>query len=143
MLLGCKKDRLSGETKILEGKWRWVQSVATVKNETSGAIVSIDTIQANYSSDIHEIEFLSKGKIHFIVNDAITEKARLVLGNVLSFAYPLHDCKRISFLLNNRNYFYCFVNSDTLIPSRTTVPLFDNTVYNVETKYDHYFIKVN
>lgn len=146
LLFGCKKDPLEGDTKILEGKWRWIYSEREKENVLSGNIISVDTIFANSSEDVHEIEFLSKGKIHFLENNTIVEKFRIALISFSTENCVLgSDCSRTLIALNNdeNNGFGCWVRMGRMVPSKTTLPFSSDTVSEVITRYTNFYQKVN
>lgn len=72
IILSCKKEKLTGESKILVGKWQWVYSMKvanTCNPPTYTEMLTPQTLGDNYS-----IHFIEKGKVEFTSNNQITKE---------------------------------------------------------------------
>lgn len=75
--LGCKKDRLKGDSSFLLGKWQWVYT-----NHKYGWCVG-----DNYDEELtpttegigYSVEFYKNGKMAFFENDILKKRVRIVL----------------------------------------------------------------
>ncbi|MBN4070872.1 hypothetical protein JYT72_00050 [Crocinitomix catalasitica] len=77
-LVACKKDKLEGDKSILIGKWEWTHSYYAFKQCDPPAITS--TLTPESESTNYSIEFHEKGKVDFLVNEAVQESYRVVCG---------------------------------------------------------------
>lgn len=78
--LGCKKDKLKGDSAILIGKWKWVET----RIEQSGTITGTFFINPSTEGKNFSIDFLKKGCIVYYENGSKTYRKRLVLNEFSS-----------------------------------------------------------
>lgn len=146
LMLSCKKDKLTGNYSILEGKWRWSFSVKKTYNIVS-QVETFDTLYANLYQDTYELEFIHKGKLYVKKNELTEQKWRLVFNYFVqdNICNLINDAWRFGVKLNNKEkypYNGC-VNNDTLIGSNKNLP--DNLQgyenYPYDISFEHYYTR--
>lgn len=142
----CRKDKLSGDKSILEGKWRWVFTNEGVNATNHWSNKNPQTEGKNYS-----VELLSCGKIKYFENGKEIDKKRIVIAE---FKSELHPNKAPAWYfvidLNNRKnnslqgYLYDR-NSDTLfLYGESGFPFSGLDYYGSwYTEHVNYFVREN
>ena len=144
LLVACKKDKLEGETSILEGKWKWSYSSEFIHNNFTGAN-TMNIRQASEFNDAYYIEFARKGKVKFLKNDDIEEENRVVFSIFRNENCEFINCKRFSIYLDNKenNKLTGFINQDTMGCAGQSLPLSMRTEGDLEYTYNHYYLRAN
>jgi len=142
VIIGCKKDKLEGQTSIFEGKWKWVSSLERKWNYTTDTYDYTTFPSSNYP-DEYFLEFDRKGKVKYFRNDKKEEEYRIVFDKFNEGCTALvSKCYSFRILLNNnkKNGLAGSVNQDTIRCSDTNLPL----EYQSEILYySHFYVRAN
>ncbi|MBL4861490.1 MAG: hypothetical protein JKY09_00520 [Crocinitomicaceae bacterium] len=142
ILIGCEKEKLEGNSRILEGKWKWISSHERNWNFETDTYDHTIHPSSNYS-DEYFLEFEHKGKVKFMKNNKIEKNYRTVFNRFeLGCTSLSTDCYRYHILLDNnkKNTLTGGMNKDTIVCNDTNLPL----EWQSETlTYSHTYIRVN
>jgi hypothetical protein len=112
----CKKDKLEGDTAILEGKWNWTASYL-VPNRCDVDSNWIYTLKDSVTENsTYSLEFLAKGKLIFRHNDGTVWNQRLIFESKEEVNDPTYDYRFLISLDGKTNDpMTIWVGSDSLL----------------------------
>jgi len=145
IVIGCKKDKLEGETSILEGKWKWVYSLEEKHNFLMGGSTYQD-VSASIFPDAYFMEFDRKGKVKFLKNETIEEKYRIVMSIFRDEDNcEFLNCKKFSIYLDNKDdqELTGYMNQDTIHCAGQPLPLSTYSAGSYRYSYSHYYLRAN
>jgi hypothetical protein len=134
----CKKDKLEGGKEILIGKWKWVYSTRSVRDNCDNPPVI--TILTPMSEGIdYSIDFKERGCVTFYKNQKKIEKYRIVFTGWHPDLYIPGE-HYFGIYLNNKseNNFSASIKSDSLI-ERGFFPY--KEIEGSCTSYANYFVR--
>ncbi|MBL4861491.1 MAG: hypothetical protein JKY09_00525 [Crocinitomicaceae bacterium] len=142
-LASCKKEKLEGNSRILEGKWKWSYSLHRHWNFATDHFDVTDIPSSNYP-DEYFLEFDRKGKVKYIKNNNEENEYRIVFKEFVNECNDLSgpNCYRFAILLNNvkDHGLGGNVNQDTINCNDTNLPLERLSEINY---YSHFYVRAN
>ncbi|MBL4861489.1 MAG: hypothetical protein JKY09_00515 [Crocinitomicaceae bacterium] len=142
ILVACKKESLQGNTKIMEGKWKWISSTEVKWNYATDNFDVTEIPSSNYP-DEYFLEFERRGKVKYFKNNEIDEEYRIVFDRFEQGCNELTmDCFRFHILLNNnkKNTLTGVANQDTIECNDTNLPVSEISEIHY---YVHNYVHIN
>lgn len=118
-LMGCKKDKLTGDKEILVGKWKWIYTESVYTPNCNGSPSTTYYTPLSEGKEF-ELEFIKKGCVKFFENGNKNKKDRIVFtgeGWQITTTTLFYGYFNFNIFLDNKetDILSGYVKGDTLI----------------------------
>ena len=101
--LSCKKDKLTGYTEILAGKWNWINTQKVTNTCAADSLWNISYLDSATADNRFSLEFIKKGKVYFYHNGGLLWKDRIVFDTYKEIDSGSYQYEFVIRLNNKKN----------------------------------------